>query len=204
MPLNIHHSTSTKHSNGKRSKPAKSNTWFYVSATLAVLLILGGLSGLWLTNQTSSSAQATAGQFTTPAAKVVEAPDFTLQTLDRRTVKLRDYRGKVVLLNIFATWCPPCRAEMSDLEAYYREHKEDGFVVLAVNDEENASTVANFVQAQGFTFPILLDPDGKVLSRYGVHGLPTSFFIDRSGMVRGVWSGQLSPERLKQIVDPLL
>jgi peroxiredoxin len=189
---------------GKRSKLAKSNTWFYVSVTLAVLLILGGLSGLWLTNQASSSGQATAGQFTTPATKAVEAPDFTLQSLDGRTVKLSDYRGKVVLLNTFATWCPPCRAEMSDLEAYYREHKEDGFVVLAVNDEESASTVANFVQAQGFTFLVLLDPDGKVLNRYGVHGLPTSFFIDRKGMVRGVWSGQLSPARLKEMVDPLL
>jgi cytochrome c biogenesis protein CcmG/thiol:disulfide interchange protein DsbE len=204
MSLHLHHSTSTKHTNTKRSRTARSNTWLYVSVTLAVLLILGGLSGLWLTNQTSSSDQAPAGQFTTPSSKVVEAPDFTLQTLDGRTVKLSDYRGQVILLNTFATWCPPCRAEMSDLEAYYREHQKDGFVVLAVNDEESASTVGNFVKAQGFTFPVLLDPDGKVLGQYGVRGLPTSFFIDRKGMVRGVWSGQLSPARLKEIADPLL
>jgi cytochrome c biogenesis protein CcmG/thiol:disulfide interchange protein DsbE len=196
--------TATKHPNGKRSKPARSNTWFYVSVTLAVLLIVAGLSGLWLTNQTTSSAQTTTGQFTPLASKAVHASDFTLQTLDGRSVKLSDYRGQVILLNTWASWCPPCRAEMPDLEAYYREHKEDGFVVLAVNDEESASTVANFIQAQGFTFPVLLDPDGKVMSQYGVRGLPTSFFIDRNGMVRGVWSGQLSPERLKQIVDPLL
>jgi cytochrome c biogenesis protein CcmG/thiol:disulfide interchange protein DsbE len=197
--------TATKRPNRKRSKPARSNTWFYVSVTLAVLLIVAGLLGLWITNQTSSSGQTTAGQFTTPpASKAVQASDFTLQTLDGRSVKLSDYRGQVILLNTWASWCPPCRAEMPDLEAYYREHKEDGFVVLAVNDEESASTVANFIQAQGFTFPVLLDPGGKVMSQYGVRGLPTSFFIDRNGMVRGVWSGQLSPERLKQIVDPLL
>jgi cytochrome c biogenesis protein CcmG/thiol:disulfide interchange protein DsbE len=196
--------TATKHPNRKRGKPAGSNTWFYVSVTLAVLLIVAGLSGLWLTNQTSSSAQTTTGQFTPPASKAVQASDFTLQTLDGRSVKLSDYRGQVILLNTWASWCPPCRAEMPDLEAYYREHKEDGFVVLAVNDEESASTVANFIQAQGFTFPVLLDPEGKVMSQYGVRGLPTSFLIDRNGMVRGVWSGQLSPERLKQIVDPLL
>jgi cytochrome c biogenesis protein CcmG/thiol:disulfide interchange protein DsbE len=196
--------TATKHPNRKHSKPARSNTWFYVSVTLAVLLIAAGVSGLWLTNQTSSSGQTIGGQFTTPASKAVQASDFTLQTLDGRSVKLSDYRGQVILLNTWASWCPPCRAEMPDLEAYYREHKEDGFVVLAVNDEESDSTVANFIQAQGFTFPVLLDSDGKVMSQYGVRGLPTSFFIDRSGMVRGVWSGQLSPERLKQIVDPLL
>jgi cytochrome c biogenesis protein CcmG/thiol:disulfide interchange protein DsbE len=204
MSLRVHHSTSTKHPNTKHGKPPRSNTWFYVSVTLAVLLIVAGLLGLWLSNQTSSSDQTPAGQFTTPASKAMQAPDFTLQTLDGRSVKLSDYRGQVILLNTWASWCPPCRAEMPDLEAYYREHKEDGFVVLAINDEEDASTVASFIQAQGFTFPVLLDPGGKVMSQYGVRGLPTSFFIDRNGMVRGVWSGQLSPERLKQIVDPLL
>jgi peroxiredoxin len=135
---------------------------------------------------------------------VEAAPDFTLQTLDGQTVNLSDYRGQVVLLNTWATWCPPCRAEMPDLEAYYQQHQEDGFVVLAVNTQESRDTVAAFLREHDFTFPVLLDPGGEVMREYGVLGLPTSFFIDRDGAMRGVWSGQLSPARLKELVDPLL
>jgi peroxiredoxin len=131
------------------------------------------------------------------------ALDFSLQTVDGQTIELGDYRGQVVLLNIWATWCPPCRAEMPDLEAYYREHKMDGFVVLAVNSGESAETVAAFLEEQDFTFPVLLDPDGEVMSGYKVRGLPTSFFIDRGGIMRDLWSGQLSPERLAELADPL-
>jgi peroxiredoxin len=135
---------------------------------------------------------------------VEAAPDFTLQTLDGQAVRLSDYRGQVVLLNTWATWCPPCRAEMPDLEAYYQQHQEDGFVVLAVNSQESPDTVAAFLGEHEFTFPVLLDPEGEVMREYGVLGLPTSFFIDRDGTMRGVWSGQLSPARLKELVDPLL
>jgi peroxiredoxin len=135
---------------------------------------------------------------------VEAAPDFTLQTLDGQAVNLRDYRGHVVLLNTWATWCLPCRAEMPELEAYYQQHQEDGFVVLAVNTQESPDTVAAFLGEHDFTFPVLLDPDGEVMREYGVLGLPTSFFIDRDGVMRGVWIGQLSPARLKELVDPLL
>jgi len=132
------------------------------------------------------------------------APDFALQTLDGETVRLSDYRGQVVLINTWATWCPPCRDEMPDLEAYYRRRQADGFVVLAVNSQESPGTVAAFLEEHDFTFPVLLDPDGVVTKDYRVYGLPTSFFIGRDGVVRGVWSGRLSPKQLKELVDPLL
>jgi len=93
---------------------------------------------------------------------------------------------------------------MPDLEAYYRQHQEDGFVVLAVNSQESAETVAAFLEEHDFTFPVLLDPGGVVMRDYGVLGLPASFFIDREGMLRGVWIGRLSPARLKELVAPLL
>jgi peroxiredoxin len=93
---------------------------------------------------------------------------------------------------------------MPELEAYYQQHQEDGFVVLAVNTQESPDTVAAFLGEHDFTFPVLLDPDGEVMREYGVLGLPTSFFIDRDGVMRGVWIGQLSPARLKELVDPLL
>jgi peroxiredoxin len=182
------------------ARPRRAKARMYVSAVLAVLLILGGAWALWRANQGSSSDSRLA----MPASQMEAAPDFTLKTLDGRTVSLGDYQGQVVLLNTWATWCPPCRAEMPDLEAYYRQHRGDGFVVLAVNSQESPDTVAAFLEEQDFTFPVLLDPDGLVIKDYAVYGLPTSVFIDRDGMLRGVWSGQLSPARLKELVDPLL
>jgi cytochrome c biogenesis protein CcmG/thiol:disulfide interchange protein DsbE len=93
---------------------------------------------------------------------------------------------------------------MPQLEAYYREHQGQGFVVLAVNSEESPDAVAAFLKSQDFTFPVVLDPEGVVMGRYEVRALPTSFFIDRKGVVRGVWTGQLTPAQLQKIVDPLL
>ena len=83
-------------------------------------------------------------------------------------------------------------------------HFNDGFVVLAINSQESIDTVTGFLGDHEFTFPVLLDPDGVVMSSYEIRGLPTSFFIDRDGIVRGVWSGQLSPSQLKKLADPLL
>ncbi len=196
------------------SRSTRTNTHFYVSAVLAVLLILAGVWALWRGNQGPSPDQGAVSRFSAPAPQTEvpqtealqseAAPDFALQTIDGHTVKLSDYRGQVVLLNTWATWCPPCRAEMPDLEAYYRQHQGDGFVVLAVNSREGSDTVAAFLEEHDFTFPVLLDPGGVVAKNYGIRSLPTSFFIDRDGTVRGVWSGQLSPARLKELVDPLL
>jgi cytochrome c biogenesis protein CcmG/thiol:disulfide interchange protein DsbE len=186
------------------SRSTRTKVRFYVSAVLAVLLILASLWILWQGTRGSSSNQRSAGRFSTPPSQTEKAPDFVLQTPDGRTVKLSDYRDQVVLLNTWATWCPPCRAEMPDLETYYRRHQGDGFVVLAVNNQESPGTVAAFLEEHEFTFPILLDPDGVVVKDYEIRALPTSFIIDRDGMVRGVWSGQLSPALLKELVDPLL
>jgi cytochrome c biogenesis protein CcmG/thiol:disulfide interchange protein DsbE len=182
----------------------RSNGRLYLSIALAVCLVLVGLLVLLFVGRGSVSGQGTADRLATPVPRIEEAPEFALQTVDGRPVKLSDYRGQVVLLNTWATWCPPCRAEMPDLEAYYRDHQDDGFVVLAINSQESVDTVTGFLGDHGFTFPVLLDPDGVVMSSYEIRGLPTSFFIDRDGMVRGVWSGQLSPARLKELVDPLL
>jgi cytochrome c biogenesis protein CcmG/thiol:disulfide interchange protein DsbE len=190
---------------GKPDQRGLPKAWIYVSAALAVLLIIVGVWALWQVYWGSrSNDRASVDRFATPAAEVEAAPDFSLQTADGRTIQLSDYRGQVVLLNTWATWCPPCRDEMPDLEAYYRKRQADGFVVLAVNSQESAETVASFLEEHDFTFPVLLDPDGVVMRRYGIRGLPTSYFIDRDGVVRGVWSGQLPPARLREIVDPLL
>jgi peroxiredoxin len=113
-----------------------------------------------------------------------EAADFTLPDLDGTPHRLSDYRGKVVFLNLWATWCPPCRMEMPAMERLYRRLRERDFVMLAVSaDEGGRDAVAPFVTEMGLTFPVLLDPQGRLSPRYGVTGYPETFIIDRNGQV---------------------
>jgi len=108
--------------------------------------------------------------------------DFTLADLQGKNWTLKDLRGKVVLLNFWATWCPPCRKEMPDLEALYLKFKDkdQGFVVLAISDE-GAAKVNPFLAERNITYPVLLDPGRKVNEQFQVEGIPKSFVYDRSG-----------------------
>ena len=121
----------------------------------------------------------------TPVDPPRPAPDFALKDMDEKQHALRDYRGKVVLLNFWATWCPPCRREMPSMERLYRQLGEEGFVVLAVNQWEEPDHVFAYMgQLEVFpSFPILFDPESKVSQLYEVKGLPTSFIIDREGRI---------------------
>ena len=132
------------------------------------------------------------------------APGFSLPSLDGEITTLDDYKGQVVLINLWATWCPPCKAEMPTLNAYYQANKDKGFVVLAVNDQEDAITVNNFIETNGFDFPVLLDTQSQVLDTYNVRALPTTFVIDRNGVIRHVHMGEISRQQLEEIIGPLL
>ncbi len=113
------------------------------------------------------------------------APQFSLQDLGGRQIELSDFRGKVVLLNFWATWCAPCRREIPSLERLYLMRKDEGFEIVAVNTERaSASKVASFVEEYGMSFPILLNPQGDVGSRYRVRAIPTSFLLDKKGVIR--------------------
>jgi peroxiredoxin len=107
-------------------------------------------------------------------------PDFTLTDLQGKTWHLKDLRGSVVLVNFWATWCPPCRKEMPDLEAIYRQFKGRGFIVLAISDEE-AAKVSPFLAERNITYPVLLDPGRKVNEQLEIEGIPKSFVYDRDG-----------------------
>jgi peroxiredoxin len=112
------------------------------------------------------------------------APDFALPDLQGKQHRLSDYHGKVVFLNLWTTWCPPCRMEMPAMERLYQRLRERDFVMLAVSEDEGgASVVAPFVAELGLTFPILLDPDARLSPRFGVTGYPETFVIDRAGNV---------------------
>ncbi|MBZ5726553.1 MAG: TlpA family protein disulfide reductase [Acidobacteriia bacterium] len=105
---------------------------------------------------------------------------FTLTAMDGKAYNLDALRGRVVLLNFWATWCPPCRKEMPDMEKLYQRFSAKGLTVLAVSDEER-ETVAGFLRKQSYTFPVLLDPGGKVGAAFNVEGIPKSFLFDRGG-----------------------
>ncbi len=125
-------------------------------------------------------------QRSTPAM-VVEgsvAPDFTLPGLDGKSVSLREHRGKVVFVNIWATWCTTCKEEMPSMEKLYRALGNEAFEILAVSiDENGADAVAPFMKKHGLTFPALTDPEGAIQSTYGITGVPETFIVDGNGVV---------------------
>lgn len=132
------------------------------------------------------------------------APDFELKTTDGQTVKLSDYKGKPVMLNFFATWCPPCRAEMPALQAVYKEYEAQGFVILAVNLNESNLAIDAFRDKLGLTFPIVVDKTDSVSRTYGIVPLPTSYFVGKDGKVVGKWTGEISKEKLVTYVKQMI
>ena len=142
---------------------------------------------------------------TTPAPVANHpAPDFILTAVDGTPVRLSALKGQVALINVWATWCPPCRAEMPVIQAAYERYKPQGFTVLAINLREDPRTVAAFMQQFGLTFPALLDLDGAVSGAYRASALPSSFFVDRRGVIRAVYRGPMSRSVIAGTVEQLL
>ena len=123
-------------------------------------------------------------RFIRPLQEGRPAPDFTFPDLDARKVSLSDFRGKVVLVNIWATWCPPCRDEMPSMQKLYERFMGEHFEILAVSiDADGREAVAPFIKQMNLTFPALLDPKEKIRSLYGITGVPESFIVDREGIL---------------------
>ena len=149
--------------------------------TLCVMLISGGL--VW----GMGSRVPTVG---------TTAEDFRLLDLAGKPQSLSQYRGKVVLVNFWATWCKPCTTEMPAMQATYDKLRDKGFVVLAINELEDETKVREHIQQYSHTFPVLMDRDNKVANQFGVFGLPVSVFIDEKGVVREYIKGGLLTEQL--------
>ena len=138
-----------------------------------------------------------------PAAGM-PAADFTLTDLDGHQQSLSQYRGKVVLLNFWATWCKPCTTEMPAMQACYDKLRDKGFVVLAVNELEDDDKVREHIRAYKHTFPVLMDRDNKVANQFGVFGLPVSVFIDEKGVVQEyIKGGLLTEQKILDVVSRL-
>jgi peroxiredoxin len=132
------------------------------------------------------------------------AVSYDVKRLDGRTDALNRYRGSVVLMNLWATWCPPCREEMPALQQFYAENKAKGVVVLGIDQGESAAAAGAFARDHGVTFPILLDADQQYGRSYAAVGLPTTVIVDRNGhVVRGI-DGELTLAAMRAAVAPAL
>ena len=167
-----------------------------------IALIVGGviLIGVVLVFAFAATPNAAVG----PAQIGKPISNFSLTDLNGATHAIADYKGRPVLINAWATWCPPCKAEMPALHEFYLKHKAEGFELLAINSGESRSAVQDFIAQKGFTFPVLLDTNKDVLDGLGVSGLPTSILVGRDGTVKTIHVGGLTPTAIEQELMPLL
>ena len=133
-----------------------------------------------------------------PPVVGMPAHEFSLPNLNGQVQSLSQYRGKIVLLNFWATWCKPCTTEMPAMQAAYDRLRDHGLVVLAINELEDTQKVKEHITQHGHTFPVLLDQDNQVANQYGVFGLPVSVFIDETGLVEQYIKGGLLTEQIIQ------
>ncbi len=170
----------------ERTKTSARRPIFYSLGGVALFALLG-----WIVWGQLSPSPPSLPISSIPAPEVGHpAPDFTLPTLDGQEVRLADLRGKTVILNFWATWCPPCRREMPALEIVWQQHNRGDVMVLGVDQGESVGLVSEYVrQNVGVTFPLLMDRSQDVGDLYLVRSLPTTFFIDAEGIIREIRVG---------------
>ncbi|MBP2020175.1 peroxiredoxin [Symbiobacterium terraclitae] len=171
----------------------------YKRVTSAITLILAaiwfGYVLLWPnTNATAGSGVPVGGP----------APDFELKTVEGETYRLSDLKGKAVMLNFFATWCTYCKAEMPVLQEAYEKYRDQGFLILAIDLDESDLAITTFRDQYGLTFPIVVDRGSNVSQRYQIVPLPTSYFVDRSGIVRAKWTGAIDKAQMEALLKQIL
>jgi peroxiredoxin len=134
------------------------------------------------------------------------APDFELKTADGHIVRLSDYRGQKILLNFWASWCPPCKSEIPDLNEFHKVHKKENVTVLSINmtyAEKSEQSVHTFQDMYKINYPILLDESGNIAKLYGIMTIPSSYFIDANGLIHKRIIGPLRKENIENLIDTL-
>jgi cytochrome c biogenesis protein CcmG, thiol:disulfide interchange protein DsbE len=173
--------------------------------TFFSILVLA-LSGAWIALSAPGPGETTGGQIPAPRQGFL-APDFTLEDLAGNPVQLSALRGQPVLLNFWASWCPPCKEEMPAMQRVHSEYAGQGFMILAVNTtyQDSESEARRFLQQGGLTFPVVFDRTGEASRLYETRALPTSFFIDADGIIREVVvGGPMSEALLRAQAERLL
>ena len=160
----------------------------------------------WILMSADRTGDSTSGRIPAPQ-KGFLAPDFELKTLTGETVRLSDLRGQAVLVNLWATWCPPCQTEMQTIEKVYNDYKDDGLIILAVNMtyQDDPEKIMPFIKEKELTYPILLDETGGMAKAYEMKSLPSSFFIKRDGTINEVViGGPMAEALLRTRIEELL
>ncbi len=175
------------------------------SLMLGAGLVLIGIAALAVPSAANYVNSAGADFTAAPAAVQYPAPTLTLMDLHGDPHSIADYRGQVALVNLWATWCPPCKAEMPNLQDFFERYKDQGFTIIAIDDGDPADEVSRFVQEHGLSFPIWLDPTYEATERaFRTRALPSSYVIDRLGIVRLAWTGAITLRDLDRFVAPLI
>lgn len=177
-----------------------------ILAVIGLVLIVGSVFIFFLINASAGAAdvQSSGSRSTVPAQVNYPAPELSLENINGQVQSLADFRDKIVLVNNWATWCPPCKAEMPTLVAYYQAHKDEGFVIISIDAGESKQAVQAFAEQYKMTFPVWLDPGAAAMDAFKNQSLPSSYVIDRSGTVRVMWVGEINREMLEKYVTPIL
>jgi peroxiredoxin len=177
---------------------------------LGVGLILLGLASALLIPRAEAITSGeddpaeTGGLSAIPVEVSFPAPDLRLSDLSGQSFALSDFAGQMVLVNNWAIWCPPCKAELPDLNAFYLKYKAQGFVIVAIEAGSPQADVQTFIDQAGLAFPIWVDPQELAMEAFMNFSLPSSYLIDRTGQIRLAWTGAISAEMLEKHVAPLL
>ncbi len=176
----------------------------------AILMVTGGLAAIGLmfkllvNNQAGNALTPSSELSAVPREMDYEAPRLELVTLDGTPVSLEDFRGKVVLVNLWATWCPPCRQEMPTLNSFYEQYRDQDFELISIDQGEAREIVEPFVKEYELSFPIWLDQDNLAQQAFKTVNLPSSYVIGRDGRVRLMWIGGISKKNLELYVPKII
>ena len=177
----------------------------YFAVVVIIGLVIWGMYDVGTKSNSTGVPQNTnqGQQLSVGLEKGKLAPDFELKNIDGKAIKLSSLRGKKVIVNLWATWCPPCRLEMPEMEKFYTENKNEGIEILAVNltkAEKSRNDVPAFMKAYSITFPILMDENGDVARLYEVSSIPASFIIDSQGVIREKIVGPMTYDSMKEML----
>ncbi|MBI5878807.1 MAG: TlpA family protein disulfide reductase [Chloroflexi bacterium] len=171
---------------------------------VGLALVVTGVLWLVITTANAASAPPPGAATASLDPRIGKEVEFTLFDMAGNSVKVSDFRGRPVIINLWASWCPPCKAELPELMAFYRQYESTGLVVLAVDTEDEMEAAARFIADWQMPFTVLWDPEATVLEQLKARGLPTTYVLDRNGILRQVWNGQLMKTTLDQQIAPLV
>jgi len=182
-------------------KISQNRNRFFTLLFLGLGLILIAGSAYFLFQKLESQTDISA----VPVKVDYPAPKLTLTDIPGTPASLTDFRGQVILVNLWATWCPPCKEEMPALEMFYGKHKKDGFTIVAINDGDPTPDVLQFVKEYDLSFPVWLDPTYIATEQaFKTLNLPSSFVIDREGVIVLSWVGGINMKNLERYITPII